>query len=50
MKIIIELPEKEDKERTLSYFYEKCLDLLVLAEINKFKISIEGTDLKMERK
>lgn len=47
MIIKIEIPDnpEKDKEMTLNYFYEKCLDLLILAEIEKFQVSIEGTDL-----
>lgn len=46
MKVIIEIPEKEGREpeRVLNYFYQKCLDIDF--ELEKFSVSIEGTDLK----
>ena len=50
MKIIIELHPDKDPERTLGYFYEKCLDIYMIGEIDKFLVSIEGTDLKKGRK
>lgn len=49
MKIIIEVTPDKDPERTLDYFYEKCSDLIILSEIEHFKINIEGTDLKRIR-
>ena len=42
IKVIIEIPNFEDKERVLNYFYQMCLDN---QELNEFKVKIEGTDL-----
>lgn len=50
MKVIIELPEK-DPVRTLDYFYEKCLELYILGEIENFEVSIDGRpEYKKEKK
>lgn len=51
MKIMIELLDEEDKdpERVLNYFYEKCLDLYALKEIEKFEVKIEGTNLSKRK-
>lgn len=43
MIIKIEIPDFEDKVRVLNYFYQMCLDN---SELEKFKVEIEGTDLK----
>lgn len=46
MKIIIETKDFEDKERVLNYFFQMCLEN---PELNKFKVSIEGTDKSREK-
>ena len=47
MKVIREIPEFEEKERVLNYFYDMCLDN---QELNEFKVSIEGTDLERKKR
>ncbi len=42
MKIIIKIEPDKDPERTLNYFYEKCLDIFKMGEIEKFDVEIDG--------
>lgn len=49
MIIKIDLPDFEDKERALNYFYQMCLDEPSISQ-GKFKVEIEGTDLKRRKK
>lgn len=56
MRVIIEIPEtekKKDAERVLNYFYEKCLYIFALGEIESFDVKVEladGKELKGSRK
>ena len=49
MIVKITIPDFEEKERVLNYFYQMCLDEPSISQ-NKFKVEIEGTDFKRIKK
>jgi len=50
MIIKIKIEPEKDNERTMNYFYEQCLNLYSIGEIDSFSVEIEGTKFKRERK